>query len=75
MGMLLALLFFVAPVPMEQVHERTEKDEDEWHVGEDVLPVIDKGDNHYDREEKVEPVRNTESFHGKGEKSYGRTVN
>ncbi len=63
MGMLLSSLFSVVPMPMEQVHERTEKDENERCVGEDMLPVIDKGDDHHAREEEVEPVGNAESFH------------
>lgn len=63
MGMFLISLFSVAPVPMEQVHERAEKDKDEWRVGKDVLPVPDERDDHHTREEEVEPVGNVESFH------------
>ncbi len=54
----------VVTMTMKEMHERTGENEDEWRVGENVLPMPDECADHNNGKDVVEPVRNTKVLHG-----------
>lgn len=58
------MVMLVVTMTMKEMHERTGENEDEWRVGEDVLPMPDECANHNNGKDVVEPVRNTKVLHG-----------